>query len=69
MIPANSICLDVLVDDLLNLSLIHISPEITGDLTPASMSYEIVTGILRQQLNFEGVVLTDALGMGAIRCV
>lgn len=45
----------------------HIAaPEITGDLTPASMSYEIVTGILRQQLNFEGVVLTDALGMGAI---
>ena len=30
------------------------------------MSYEIVTGILRQQLSFEGVVLTDALGMGAI---
>lgn len=43
----------------------HIAaPEITGDLTPASMSYEIVTGILRQQLSFEGVVLTDALGMG-----
>ena len=45
----------------------HIAtPEITGDMTPASMSSEIVTGILRQQLGFEGVVITDALAMGAI---
>lgn len=45
----------------------HIAtPEITGNLTPASMSYEIVNGILRVQLNFEGVVITDSLEMGAI---
>lgn len=45
----------------------HIAtPEITGNLTPASMSYEIVNGILREQLNFEGVVITDSLEMGAI---
>ena len=45
----------------------HIAaPAITGNLTPASMSGEIVGGILRQQLNFPGVVITDALEMGAI---
>ena len=45
----------------------HIAtPEITGNLTPASMSYEIVNGILREQLNFDGVVITDSLEMGAI---
>lgn len=45
----------------------HIAtPEITGDLTPASMSYRVVTGILRQQLGFEGVVITDSLSMQAV---
>lgn len=45
----------------------HIAaPAITGNLTPASMSGEIVGGILRQQLNFPGVVITDSLEMGAI---
>lgn len=45
----------------------HIAaPNITGDLTPASMSGEIVTGILRQQLGFDGLVITDSLAMGAV---
>lgn len=45
----------------------HIAaPGITGDMTPASMSYKIVSGILRQQLNFNGVVITDSLEMGAV---
>jgi len=45
----------------------HIAaPEITGDLTPASMSPEIVNDILRQQLGFDGVVITDSLAMGAV---
>jgi len=34
---------------------------------PATLSKEIVNGILREQLNFQGVVVTDALEMGAIR--
>lgn len=41
-------------------------PNVTGDMTPATMSYQIVTEILRQQLGFEGVVITDAMEMGAI---
>lgn len=45
----------------------HIAtPEITGDSVPASLSYPLVTGILRQRLGFEGVVITDALEMGAV---
>ncbi len=45
----------------------HIAvPEITGDLTPATLSPEIVTGILKAQLNFGGLVVTDAMNMGAI---
>ena len=45
----------------------HIAaPEITGDLTPASLSPVLVTGVLREQLGFEGLVVTDSLAMGAI---
>lgn len=45
----------------------HIAaPEITGDLTPASLSPALVTGLLREQLGFEGLVVTDSLAMGAI---
>jgi len=45
----------------------HIAaPEVTGNLTPASMSPQIVNDILRQQLGFEGLVMTDSLAMGAI---
>ena len=42
------------------------APELTGDMTPATMSREIVTGILRQKLGFEGLVITDSLEMGAV---
>lgn len=45
----------------------HIAlPEITGGLIPATLSPEIVTGILKETLGFEGLVVTDAMNMGAI---
>ena len=45
----------------------HISlPEITGDRMPASLSREIITGILREKLGFSGLVVTDGMNMGAI---
>ena len=45
----------------------HIScPGITGDDTPASLSYTICTEILRDQLGFQGLVITDAMNMGAV---
>ena len=41
-------------------------PEITGDLTPASLSGELVTDCLRTELGFSGLVITDSLAMQAI---
>lgn len=37
-----------------------------GAETPATISKNILTGILREQLGFDGVITTDAMGMGAI---
>src|SRR6266699_3006146 len=34
--------------------------------TPSSLSYKVVTGILRHQLGFQGVILTDSLTMEGI---
>lgn len=45
----------------------HISlPEATGDDTPASMSSVIITDLLRTKLGYDGLVVTDALNMGAV---
>lgn len=45
----------------------HISlPNVTGDNTPASLSGRVVTDLLRGQMGFGGVIVTDALNMGAI---
>lgn len=33
---------------------------------PSSMSYEIITGLLREKLGFKGLVITDALNMQAL---
>lgn len=41
-------------------------PNITGSETPACLSPEIVTGILRNQLGFHGVAVTDAMNAQAI---
>ena len=41
-------------------------PEMTNDNTPASFSKEIVTGLLKEELGFDGLVITDALNMGAL---
>ena len=45
----------------------HMSlPQITGDNTPATMSKEVISEVLRSELGFNGVVITDAMNMGAI---
>ena len=45
----------------------HIAmPNITGDYTPASMSNKMLTEILRGDLGFDGIIITDSLDMGAI---
>lgn len=45
----------------------HMSlPEIVGDNTPCDLSYAIVTELLREELGYDGVVITDSHEMGAI---
>jgi len=41
-------------------------PKITGDNTPASLSSKIIKDLLIEELGFKGVVITDALNMGAL---
>jgi len=43
----------------------HITAPALDDV-PATFSYRIVTGLLREELGFDGVVVTDALSMGAV---
>lgn len=45
----------------------HISvPNIVGDNTPCTLSYKMISEILRRDLNYNGLVITDAMNMGAI---
>ena len=45
----------------------HIAlPEITKDETPASLSKKIITDILKEDMNYQGLVITDALNMKAL---
>lgn len=45
----------------------HIAlPKITLDNTPASLSKEVVTDILRNKLNYKGLIITDGLGMQGV---
>ena len=44
----------------------HLSmPRVTGDDDPASISSELVTDVLRAELGYEGIVITDSFEMGA----
>jgi len=45
----------------------HISyPNALGDDTPASLSDAMLTDVLRNELGFEGIIITDALNMRAV---
>ena len=45
----------------------HISvPAVIGDDTPSSLSYTMITDVLRNQMGYDGIVITDAMNMGAI---
>ncbi len=45
----------------------HIAvPAVTGDNTPASLSEQIITGCLREELGYQGIIITDAMNMGAV---
>lgn len=45
----------------------HISvPQILGDNTPCTLSKVMITDVLRKDLGYNGLIITDALNMGAI---
>ena len=45
----------------------HVScPLVTGDDTPACLSSAMVTDVLRNDMGFNGIIITDSLQMGAI---
>ncbi|HEX2166796.1 MAG TPA: glycoside hydrolase family 3 N-terminal domain-containing protein, partial [Longimicrobiales bacterium] len=45
----------------------HIAfPALTDDSVPATLNPQLLTGLLRDELKFDGIVYTDALDMGAI---
>jgi len=41
-------------------------PRLTGSMEPASVSKTIVTGLLRNELGFQGLIITDAMNMKAL---
>ncbi len=41
-------------------------PKVTGTMEPASISKSIVTDLLRKELGFQGLIITDALNMKAL---
>ncbi|MEW6128211.1 MAG: glycoside hydrolase family 3 N-terminal domain-containing protein [Acidobacteriota bacterium] len=45
----------------------HIAlPQITGDKTPATLAPQMLTDMLRKEMNFKGVIFTDALNMRGV---
>ena len=42
-------------------------PNITPDAEPASLSHYFLTELLREEMGFKGVIITDSLGMGAVQ--
>ncbi|MBO4340655.1 MAG: glycoside hydrolase [Bacteroidales bacterium] len=45
----------------------HVSlPAVTGSDVPSTLSPEVLQGLLREELGFEGIIVTDAMEMGAI---
>lgn len=42
------------------------APAFSGDNTPSTFSKEVVTDVLRKELNYDGIIITDALNMKAI---
>ena len=46
----------------------HISvPNITGNNEPSSLSEYMISDVLRNQMGYDGIVITDAMNMGAIK--
>lgn len=59
--------MDAIKNDVPVIMVGHISvPNVTKEELPASLSHKMISDILRKELDFDGLVITDALNMGAI---
>jgi beta-N-acetylhexosaminidase len=63
----------LIADGVLSIMIAHIAvknnKEFETNGMPATTSREIVTGLLRDSLNFQGLVVTDAMNMGGVKKV
>ena len=44
----------------------HLQYPAIDEVNPATLSYEVITNLLRTQLNYKGIIITDDLEMGAV---
>lgn len=58
---------EALLSDDIAIMVGHLDVPGLTDGAPASLSSDAITGVLRRELGFAGLVISDALGMGAIR--
>ena len=65
--PYRELIADNLVDMIMVGHLYHSDYSDAGAQTPSSLSPQWITGVLREELGYDGVVISDDLEMGAIR--
>lgn len=65
--PYRALMANNLVDMIMVGHLYHADYSDAGAQTPASLSPQWITGVLRDELGYDGVVISDDLEMGAIR--
>ncbi len=65
--PYKALMAENLVDMVMVGHLYHADYADAGEQTPSSLSPQWVTGVLRDELGYDGVVISDDLEMGAIR--
>lgn len=63
--PPFEAAIDAGIESIMTAHIVVPSLDPSGD--PATLSRPIITGILREQLGFDGVVITDSLGMKGVR--
>lgn len=65
LVPFSRLLAEGLADAVMTAHVIHEGYDTTG--VPSTLSRPILTGLLRQTLGFQGVIISDDMGMGAIR--
>ena len=62
-----AVTLDKSLEELMQTELVPFQKAlVVGDNTPASLSQMMVSNVLREQLGYQGIVITDAMNMGAV---